>query len=142
MYSGNRLRYLLINSFICLHLTAYMSFAAESSLDEIPVQLTNLTRTASLYDKGDRFTISAKHWLKNATIHDPTLLAPFRKYALYTKWTNQDDLIILVCDSMSKKGLFEDISCTGADIDEVLWKQSISCQFSLSAAKINQICEH
>jgi hypothetical protein len=70
--------------------------------------------------------------LKLATKNDPGLLDTFKGYKLHV-FAEDRHAIVLLCTEDGKRGLQEDLGCTG-QLDRNLWKEdaAMPCEFSLS----------
>lgn len=70
-----------------------------------------------------------------ATKNDPGTLGNFTGYTLRV-YTQDRHAIVLLCDAAGKRGLLEDLGCTGM-LDRNLWNEDVAlpCEFSLSVER-------
>lgn len=73
--------------------------------------------------------------LRAATQHDPALLAPFADFAVRVRTQNRH-VSVLVCTRDEKRGMLEDVGCTGK-LDQHLWQAGeLACSFTLDIAVV------
>lgn len=96
-------------------------------------KLSNAVEATVSLDAPDE-SVSDEEIFKISTEDDPSLLEPFAGYLLKI---NRDGghAVILMCSPDGKIGLLEDAGCT-ARMDEHLWQNKNSCQFTLSATAL------
>jgi len=98
-----------------------------SALEHLSPQVENVVR----YETPPA-NATDEELLKLATKGDPGLLDSFKGYKL--RIHSQDrHAIVLLCNEDGKRGLLEDLGCTGT-LDRNLWKEdaAMPCEFSLS----------
>lgn len=129
------MRYALI--FIACALTGCAS-APQS--DEWLVRASELTKlTAAVegyvrYDAPDG-TAAGRELLEAATKHDPALLAPFADLSVRVRTQNRH-ASVLVCTRDERRGMLEDVGCTGK-LDRALWQMGTRpCSFTLDIAAV------
>jgi len=74
--------------------------------------------------------------LRNATKHDPQLMAQLAKFKVRVRASNKSSSV-LVCDKEGTRGFLEDSGCTGP-LDENLWhdERPKPCEFVIDLEKV------
>lgn len=109
----------------------------EDQMYKLALDLKRLSQPVEVTVRYDNppATTSDIELLKQATLHDPSLLTPFKDYRLRILREHRH-AVLLLC-SKDGKALLEDAGCTG-EFERHRWKNKDQpCEFTLD---IDQVC--
>ena len=131
--------YSLINVFAVVLLTACATSNAlavdEDERGILSTKMVNLSSAVNAYFSGlpSAPVDNDETILKNATQHDPRLLADeFKPYLLKTQYQNPY-AVVLLCSADGKQAIMEDAGCS-AQLDRQI-KDDAPCEFKLHVTK-------
>lgn len=120
-------------------LTACTSTSAKK--EEMYTLASALTKLSSAVEATVRYNppsenLTDQQLLELATLHDPSLLLPFKSYQIQVKKENRH-AIVLVCKQKDSPALLEDAGCS-AEMDKNHWlnKPPVPCVFTLDTGSV------